>query len=178
MSFDTECFSMYSDMSKRISAWSLPNRKLASARASSVLPTPVGPRKMNDLIDLLDRDAEAAADLAHLGVELGLAQLGARARLVDEVDGLVGQEAIGNVPARLIDRRFDGFVRVLDVVEGLVAVLHAHEHLDRFLLTRRIDLDRLEAALERAILLDVLAVLGRGRRADAADLAAAQGRLE
>ena len=35
---------MYSDMSKRMSAWSLPNRKLASARASSVLPTPVGPR--------------------------------------------------------------------------------------------------------------------------------------
>ncbi len=35
---------MYSDMSKRISAWSLPNRKFASARASSVLPTPVGPR--------------------------------------------------------------------------------------------------------------------------------------
>ena len=37
---------MYSDMSKRMSALSLPNRKLASARASSVLPTPVGPRKM------------------------------------------------------------------------------------------------------------------------------------
>src|SRR4029450_9284318 len=37
---------MYSDMSNRISALSLPNRKLASARASSVLPTPVGPRKM------------------------------------------------------------------------------------------------------------------------------------
>ena len=37
---------MYSDMSKRMSAWSLPNSKLASARASSVLPTPVGPRKM------------------------------------------------------------------------------------------------------------------------------------
>src|SRR5580765_8328400 len=36
---------MYSDMSKRIRAWSLANRKLASARASSVLPTPVGPRK-------------------------------------------------------------------------------------------------------------------------------------
>src|SRR6516225_10289763 len=39
-----ECFSMYSDMSKRMSAWSLPNRKFARARASSVLPTPVGPR--------------------------------------------------------------------------------------------------------------------------------------
>src|SRR5881628_1662833 len=35
---------MYSDMSKRMSAWSLPKRKFASARASSVLPTPVGPR--------------------------------------------------------------------------------------------------------------------------------------
>ena len=46
MSFDTECFSMYSDMSKRMSALSLPKRKFASARASSVLPTPVGPRKM------------------------------------------------------------------------------------------------------------------------------------
>ena len=37
---------MYSDMSKRISALSLPKRKLAMPRASSVLPTPVGPRKM------------------------------------------------------------------------------------------------------------------------------------
>ncbi len=37
---------MYSDMSKRIKAWSLANRKFASARASSVLPTPVGPRNM------------------------------------------------------------------------------------------------------------------------------------
>ena len=46
ISFDTECFSMYSDMSKRISAFSLPNRNCASARASSVLPTPVGPRNM------------------------------------------------------------------------------------------------------------------------------------
>src|SRR4029450_11410347 len=36
---------MYSDMSKRMSALSLPNRKFASAGASSVLPTPVGPRK-------------------------------------------------------------------------------------------------------------------------------------
>src|SRR5262249_38791901 len=43
---------------------------------------------------------------------------------------------------------------------------------------RRIDLDRLEAAFERSILLDVLPVLGRRRRADAADLAARERRLE
>ena len=48
MSFETECFSMNSDISKRTSDFSLPNRKEASARATSVLPTPVGPRKRND----------------------------------------------------------------------------------------------------------------------------------
>src|SRR6185369_14000123 len=48
MSFETECFSMNSDMSKRISDFSLPNRNWASARATSVLPTPVGPRNRND----------------------------------------------------------------------------------------------------------------------------------
>ena len=41
---------MYSDMSMRIMACSSSNRNSASARASSVLPTPVGPRKMNEPI--------------------------------------------------------------------------------------------------------------------------------
>ena len=43
ISFEIECFSMNSDMSKRISDFSLPNRNSARARATSVLPTPVGP---------------------------------------------------------------------------------------------------------------------------------------
>ena len=43
---------------------------------------------------------------------------------------------------------------------------------------RRRDLDRLEAPLQRAVLLDVLAVLGRGGGADALDLAARQRRLQ
>jgi len=45
MSFETECFSMNSDISKRMSALSDPKRNWASVRAISVLPTPVGPRK-------------------------------------------------------------------------------------------------------------------------------------
>ena len=52
------------------------------------------------------------------------------------------------------------------------------QHFDRLALGRRIDLDRLEPALERAVLLDVLPVLGRRRRADAADFAARERRLE
>ena len=41
---------MYSDMSIRTIACSSSNRNSASARASSVLPTPVGPRKRNEPI--------------------------------------------------------------------------------------------------------------------------------
>ncbi len=43
---------MNSDMSIRISACSLSNMNSASALASSVFPTPVGPRKMKDPIGL------------------------------------------------------------------------------------------------------------------------------
>ena len=39
---------MYSDMSTWIIASSSPNRNSASVRASSVFPTPEGPRKMNE----------------------------------------------------------------------------------------------------------------------------------
>src|SRR5664279_3186861 len=44
---------MYSDMSIRTSASSSPNRNSASVRASSVLPTPEGPRKMNEPVGRL-----------------------------------------------------------------------------------------------------------------------------
>src|SRR3954463_10379563 len=50
MSLETECGSMNSDISKRISDFSVPNRNCASVRAISVLPTPVGPRKRNEPI--------------------------------------------------------------------------------------------------------------------------------
>src|ERR671933_485919 len=46
----TVCRSWYSDMSSRTIARSSSNMNAASARASSVLPTPVGPRKTNEPI--------------------------------------------------------------------------------------------------------------------------------
>ena len=48
MNFATACFSMNSLISKRISALSEPNKYSAIERATSVLPTPVGPRKRNE----------------------------------------------------------------------------------------------------------------------------------
>src|ERR1700751_2463521 len=50
---ETACFSMYSDMSMRTIASCESNMNSASARASSVLPTPVGPKKRNDPIGRL-----------------------------------------------------------------------------------------------------------------------------
>ena len=83
------------------------------------------------VLHLLDGDADALVDLAELLAVAGLAQLGARAGLVDQVDRLVGQEAVGDVAARLVDRRLDRLARVLDVMELLVAVLDADQDLDR-----------------------------------------------
>ena len=44
----TECFSIYSDISTRMSAFSSSNINSAKALVSSVLPTPVGPRNINE----------------------------------------------------------------------------------------------------------------------------------
>src|SRR5450631_1741563 len=56
---ETECFSMYSDMSSRIMDFSSSNKNSASARASSVFPTPVGPRKIKDPIGRLGSESPA-----------------------------------------------------------------------------------------------------------------------
>ena len=45
---ETECFSIYSDISRRISVSGVSNSSRASTFTSSVLPTPVGPTKIND----------------------------------------------------------------------------------------------------------------------------------
>ncbi len=129
-------------------------------------------------LHLLHVDADALVDFAELLAVARLAQLGARARFVDQIDGLVRQEAVGDIPVRLVHRGFDRFARVFDVMEILVPILHAEQDVDGLPLARRIDLDRLEAALERSILLDVLPILGRSRRADAPDLAPRERRLE
>src|SRR5918996_1354277 len=73
---------MYSDMSMRTIASWLSNMNSASARASSVLPTPVGPRKRNTPMGRSGSASPARDDLGDvLSVDLlleeaGLARLG------------------------------------------------------------------------------------------------------
>ena len=101
-----------------------------------------------------------------------------RTGLVDEVDGLVRQEPVGDVAVGQRRRRDQGLVGDGDAVVRLVAVAQALEHLDRVRDRGLLHLDRLEAALERGVLLEVLAVLVERGGADGLQLAAGQHRLE
>ena len=143
----------------------------------------------------LDRLAHLGRLLAHrreLDLELahgpvGLVELERRAvdlhlqprsSLVDEVDRLVGQLPVGDVAVGEHGSGHERGVADADAVVRLVLLLQAAQDRDRVGDRRLADEDRLEAALERGVLLDVLAVLVERRRADRAQLPAREHRLE
>ena len=98
--------------------------------------------------------------------------------LVDQVDRLVGQEAVGDVAVRERRGRHERGVLDPHAVVDLVALLQPAQDRDRVLDGRLADEHGLEAALERGVLLDVLAVLVERGGADAAQLAARERGLE
>ena len=97
---------------------------------------------------------------------------------VDQVDGLVGEEAVGNVAVRQRGRGDDGGVLDAHLVVGLVALAQAAEDADGVLHVGLADVDDLEAALERGIFLDVLAILVQRGCADGPQASAGKRRLE
>ena len=101
-----------------------------------------------------------------------------RGRLIDEVDGLVGQEPVGDVAVRQRRGGDERGVRDADAVMDLVALAQAAQDRDRLLDRRLVHEDRLEAPLEGRVLLDVLAVLVEGGGADRVQLPAGEHRLE
>ena len=127
-------------------------------------------------LDLELRDAALRlVELDGRGVDL---HAQARRALVDQVDRLVGQEAVGDVAVgehRGGDQRG---VADADAVVRLVALLQAAQDPDRVGHRRLADEDGLEPPLERRVLLDVRAVLVERRRADGAQLAAGEHRLQ
>ena len=108
----------------------------------------------------VDLDAQAAGGLVH------------------EVDGLVGQEAVGDVAVRQLGRRHDGGVGDAHAVVDLVLLLQTAQDGDGVLHRGLGDQHGLEAALERGVLLDVLAVLVQRGGADGMQLAAGQRGLQ
>ena len=176
-----------------------PALDLADAVERLLLARPAGGELVATLLRLgqlaLDRLAPLLRLLAHrreLDLELAHAALGlvelerrrvdlhpqARTGLVDEVDRLVRQLAVRDVAVG--EHRGGDQRRVADAhaVVRLVALLEAAQDRDRVRDGRLADEDRLEAPLERRVLLDVLAVLVERRRADRAQLAAGEHRLQ
>ena len=128
------------------------------------------------LLDL-ELDDPALEFVQHLGLGIDL-HADARAGLVDEVDGLVGQLPVGDVAMRQRRGGDDGRIGDLDLVMHLVALLQSAQDRDGVFDGRLVDQHFLEAALERGVLLDVLAVFVERRRADAVQLAARERGLE
>ena len=126
---------------------------------------------------LLGVIVQLAAQL-HAAVDVLVVQVHIRARLVDQVDGLIRQEAVGDVALGEHDGLAQDTVGNFHAVEGLVVVGDALENFERILHARLVDRDGLEAALKRGVLLDVLAVLVEGRRADDLNFAAREGGLQ
>ena len=102
----------------------------------------------------------------------------ARARFVDEVDRLVREVAVRDVAVGEVRRRDDRLVGDRDAVVALVPLAQTLQDLDRVRDRRLLDLDRLEAPLERGVLLEVLAVLVERGGADGLELTAGEHRLE
>ena len=101
-----------------------------------------------------------------------------RAGLVDQVDRLVGQEAVGDVAVGELGGGVQRVVGDRHPVVLFVALAQPFEDLDRVLDRGLVDLDLGEAALQRRVALEVFAVLVERRRADRLQLAAGERRLQ
>ena len=101
-----------------------------------------------------------------------------RGGLVDQVDGLVGKETVGDVTHRQLHGRDDGLVQDTDVVVRLVTLLQATEDADGRSLVRLVDHDLLETTLQCLVLLEILLVFLQSGGTDGTQLATRQGRLQ
>ncbi len=108
--------------------------------------------------------------------EHGDAQLGGG--FVHQVDGLVGQAAVGDVAMAELDRLHQRLVLVADLVVIFVAAAQPAQDVDAVVNVWLIDIDRGKASLQRRVAFDVLAIFVQRGGADALQLAARQRRLE
>ena len=97
---------------------------------------------------------------------------------VDQVDGLVGQEAVGDVAMRERGRGNDGRIFDAHAVMHFVFFFQAAKNRDGVFDVGLADEDDLEAAFERGVFLDVLAVFVERGGADGAQFSASERGLE
>ncbi len=74
-------------------------------------------------------ELDALLDFGQFFGQRSLAQFYAGSSFVDEIDGLVGQEAVWDITVGMRDCEVDGVVGVSDGMEFLVAIFDAEENL-------------------------------------------------
>ena len=89
-----------------------------------------------------------------------------------QIDRLVRQETVSNISLGENNGLADDIVVHNDAVVVFIVFLDARDHLDGLRDRRLAYLDGLETSFKRGILLDILSVLVKGRRADNLHLAA------
>src|SRR6266436_7055869 len=110
------------------------------------------------VLHTVDDELDALLDFGDVFRQRRLPQFHAGARFVDQVDRLVRQEAVRNVAVRVRYCEVDGLVGVSDGVELLVPVFDPKQNLGGVGFVRRRNFHSLEAALQRPVFLDRLAV--------------------
>ena len=140
------------------------------------LRCPVGFGAQRLAFDLQLHDA-AADRIERLGLRVDR-DAHARGRLVNQIDRLVGKAPVADIASAKLHRPDNRRVGDAYAVMQFVAALQPAQDRHRVLGGRLVDRDRLETPGERCVLLDVAAVFVRRRRADAAQLAARQSRLQ
>ena len=128
------------------------------------------------LLDLQLGDAvrqivHLAGHTVHLGLDHG-------AGFIHKVDGLIRQEAVGDIAVGKRSSGDQGAIVDLYAVEHLVPLFQAAQNGDGILHGRLIHLHRLEPALQCGVFFNILAVLVQRGRADAVQLAPGQHGLE
>ena len=98
--------------------------------------------------------------------------------LIDQVDGLVGQEAVGDVAIGEVGGGHERAIGDMHAVEDLVLFLEATQDRDGVLNGRLAHQNGLETTCERRVLLDVLAVLVECGCADRVQVATGERRLQ
>ena len=135
-------------------------------------------QRFDGLASGLPRLRQLLLEAAQLLRLAGRCEVRAGPRLVEYVDRLVGEVAVGDVACGELHAGAERVVRVADPVVRLVAGGDVAQDAQRLLGACRLDQHALEAALEGRVALDVGPVFGERRGADGLQLAACEDRLE
>ncbi|KAF5070698.1 hypothetical protein DSECCO2_220090 [anaerobic digester metagenome] len=119
----------------------------------------------------LPLNLHAAGDVRVFQIQIGTG-------LVNQVDGLVRQETVRNIPLGEQHRLTQNAVAEFHAVERLILRSKPLQNLDGILDRRLVHRHRLEAPLQRRVLFDGLAVLGKGGGSNHLNLAPGKGGLQ